>query len=439
MTDINELISDKIAQIKDIKAKISSYEGEAKPVEPTFKEVGSDEMLSQQYRSAAQAMLKSNPEKAMELFAKAEQISASKAQKEASQKDKVTGLLNEVASDFANIDPNNQASWTQAKDRWLQINPDLDQFIPSMASQDNWDRIQSQGGKGSNVAPKGEFAKKKKLENDITRYNILAQNALNAKMPVEANEYTKKAIELQKQLDGDIKTGETKTVEQIVADYQPQIDKLKASTGQFETANPSALFAEISKLYSGAVLDSIKENINAQLQSKKEAKKEATGYSDDQLKTIASQYKSQADALVTVISKIKAAKALLDRNITSGASAISAKALQQDVLAEAEFNRYGAKDVGTQWTNLVKSKIGLMPEVPIENAKDLISSLIDVYNSEAQGYIDVTKDNKFANKQVKLLNNIFATGGKDTNKAPKKGDTKTVYGIKMTYNGTNWE
>lgn len=427
MSDINELIRNKIAQIKEIKAHITSLEGEAQPVEPTApKEVAGDEMLGQQYRSAAQAMLKTNPEKAMELFAKAEQISASKSQKEASQKAKVTGLLNEVASDFANVDPNDQASWTQAKDRWLQINPDLNSYIPSQASQDNWDRIQSQGGKGGNVAPKGDFAKKKKLENDITRYNILAQNALNAQMPTEANEYTKKAIELQKQLDG-TPTGTTRTPEQIVADYQPQIDALKASTSQFEQADTSQLFADLSKVYSGAVLKAVKDNINSQLASKKEAKKEATGYSDSEQKTRYDNLGSQASELIKTKSKIKASSELLNKEITGGASAIASKALQQDVLAEAEFGRYRNSDAISMLANRIKTKILGGSPLTVGEASKLLAALVNTYNSEAQGYLDALKGNKYLkNTQVKVLNNIYEKTDSNTPKKDSNQDRKVV-------------
>lgn len=91
MSKIDDLISDKQNQIMEIKKAIQDMESIKAPVEPEkvaepvapelVKPVDSEDMLSQQYTSSAREMLKSNPEKAMELFAKAEQIRQQKASK----------------------------------------------------------------------------------------------------------------------------------------------------------------------------------------------------------------------------------------------------------------------------------------------------------------------------------------------------------------------
>ena len=124
------------------------------------------------------------------------------AEKKKAEKEKTQGLLKEVAADFANFDPTDQTSWTDARNRWIDINPNLSGFIPEQASQDAWDRIQTQGGLGKNVAPKGEFAQRKYLEDQVKQATFLSTTARASGKYDEADFYANKALTIQKQLDG---------------------------------------------------------------------------------------------------------------------------------------------------------------------------------------------------------------------------------------------
>lgn len=344
------------------------------------------------------------------------------ADKKKVEKEKTQSLLKEVASDFANFDPTDQASWTEARDRWIDINPNLASFIPEQASQDAWDRIQTQGGLGKNVAPKGEFAQRKYLEDQVKQATFLSTTARASGKYDEADFYANKALTIQKQLDG--RTEETgKTVDQILLEYKADIDELLKSTTKDDKADTSVLFAKISgDIGEGAKLTAVEAAIDKKLEDKRLGRSTATDYSDSELKTQADTYKQQATKLVEDKPKILGAIQLIQKGINSGAAGMASKTLQGDVLAEAEIARYISGDEYAQWKNKIRQAVKLNPVVRAELVADLVNSLVNVYNAQVIEYNSNLKGNKYKMELTTLP--LIDKSGKSVK--PAGGSTPTV-------------
>lgn len=347
----------------------------------------------------------------------------SEQDKAAAQKDKTQGLLKEVAAEFANLDPNDQNSWYEARNRWLDVDPNLANFLPANASQDAWDRVQTQGGLAKNVAPKGEFAQRKYIEDQVKQSTFLSQTARAAAKYTEADFYAKKALDLQAQLDK-MPTGD-KTPEQWMAEYEPQIKELEKATTKNNTASTVKLFGELSgKIGSGAVLDQVKAMISTRLKDISEGKHTEFQDTDDTLKTQADTYSDLAKVLGENKAKIRSAINLISKKVAGGAARIAAKTLQGDVLAESEFSSYKdanpIKQALSNWAN----KFAGVSFITIKDAQNLVDALVEAYNSQAKDYIDALGTNKYRDKTVAYLTPYSIGGGEgsDNLKKPNAND-----------------
>lgn len=346
------------------------------------------------------------------------------ADKKKVEKEKTQSLLKEVASDFANFDPTDQGSWTEARDRWIDINPNLASFIPEQASQDAWDRIQTQGGLGKNVAPKGEFARRKYIEDQVKQATFLSATARAANKTAEADFYANKALTLQKGLDG-IGGGDTKTVDQIVEKYATEIKALEKATTKDRIADTTALFSTISKeLGEGATLEAVKTAINDKLQKELEAKGGITQYSDDEQQKQAAIYDDLAKVLSENKAKVRSAISLIKKKIPAGGARIAAKTLQGDVLAESEFSSYKNSNPLNQALSNWANKFAGVSFISEQDAQNLVDALIETYNASAGDYLKALRGNKYKDDTVELLpaQRIFGASGKDKT----GGSTPTV-------------
>ena len=333
------------------------------------------------------------------------------ADKKKAEKEKTQSLLKEVASDFANFDPTDQGSWTEARDRWIDINPNLGNFIPEQASQDAWDRIQTQGGLGKNVAPKGEFAQRKYLEDQVKQATFLSTTARASGKFDEADFYADKALKIQKKLDGIAEeTGET--VDQILLRYKDDIDALLKATTKDDKADTSVLFATISEdIGEGAKLIAVEAAIDKKLEEKRTGKQTATTYADDEQKKQADRLDGLAKVLSENKAKVRSAISLISKKIPAGGARIAAKTLQGDVLAESEFSSYKdsnpLKQALANWAN----KLGGVSIISEEDAQNLVDALVETYNASARDYLKALKDNKYRDKTVELLSAQQLYGG----------------------------
>lgn len=347
----------------------------------------------------------------------------SEQDKAAAQKAKTQGLLKEVAAEFANLDPNDQNSWYEARNRWLDVDPNLANFLPANASQDAWDRVQTQGGLAKNVAPKGEFAQRKYIEDQVKQSTFLSQTARAAGKYTEADFYAKKALDLQAQLDK-MPTGD-KTPEQWMAEYEPQIKELEKATTKNNPASTVKLFGELSgKIGSGAVLDQVKAMISTRLKDISEGKHTEFQDTDDTLKTQADTYSALAKVLGENKAKIRSAINLISKKVAGGAARIAAKTLQGDVLAESEFSSYKdanpIKQALSNWAN----KFAGVSFITTKDAQNLVDALVEAYNAQAKDYIDALGTNKYRDKTVAYLtpSSIGGGGGSDNLKKPNAKD-----------------
>ena len=329
--------------------------------------------------------------------------------------------LKEVAAEFVNINPNDQDSWTSSRNNWLRLNEKLADYIPEAASQDAWDRIQTQGGFAKNVAPKGQFAKEKAIEDKIKQATWLSQSARASGNYSVANNEANRAIKLQAELDAlrsETTLIKTENVDNVLLRYKNDIDALIKTTTKDRTPDTTELFSTISNdIGEGPLLSEVKSSIESQLTKEKAAKGGIQEYSDAQQKKKADDQADLVKFVREARRKIDAAESLYNSEIKNGAAALAAKALQGDVLAEAEFGRYGAGTTFNQLINNAKSKIGLARETAPEVVKNLINSLIQIHNKEAKTYLDVMKNNKYASGDVKIKPEF--TGIKPPTEYPK--------------------
>lgn len=313
------------------------------------------------------------------------------------QKNKTQGLLKEVAADFANYSPDDQATWTEARNRWLDIDPNLAQFIPAEATQNAWDRVQNQGGMGKNVAPKGDFAQRKYLEDQVKQSTFLSNAARASGKFDEANFYADKALKIQNQLDG--RTSNGITVESVIEKYNKAILALENATSKDFKADTTDLFAKISAdIGSGDVLTEVERRIDARLEEKRGGKKTATEYSDDELKTQADTYKELAKVLSENKAKVRSAISLIKKKIPSGGARIAAKTLQGDVLAESEFSSYKNANPLNQALSNWANKFAGVSFISEQDAQNLVDALIETYNTSAEDYIKALSNNKYKDK-----------------------------------------
>lgn len=348
------------------------------------------------------------------------------ADKKKAEKEKTQSLLKEVAADFANFDPTDQDSWTEARDRWIEINPNLGNFIPAQASPDAWDRIQTQGGLGKNVAPKGDFAQRKYLEDQVKQATFLSTTARASGKYDEADFYANKALKIQKELDG--RTGETgETVDQVLLRYKNDIDALLKATTKDDKADTSVLFAKISEdLGEGAKTTAVEEAINKKLEDKRAGRSTATDYEDDEQQKQADRQDALAKVLSENKAKVRSAIALIGKKIPAGGARIAAKTLQGDVLAESEFSSYKnsnpLKQALSNWAN----KFAGVSFISEQDAQNLVDALIETYNASAADYLKVLKGNKYRDKTVELLKAQQLYGGGE---GSSEGKGKNKYGL----------
>ena len=348
-----------------------------------------------------------------------------------SAKVRTQGLLKEVASDFANLSPGDQAAWDSTRANWISMDPNLAQFIPEVSNQDSWDRVQSQGGLSKNVAPKGEFARRKYVEDQVKQATFLSQTARASGKYSEADFYANKALEMQSQLDG--KVTDKETVDSIVARYAADIAPLIKATTKDRIADATALYAKIStEIGEGAKLEQVKAAIKAKLDEEKAGKGSATEYSDEQQRSLGAQYSEQAKDLVKVKNKIVALKSTLEK-IPAGAARIAAKELQGDVLAESEFSSYKNSDPIVQAFSNLANKLAGVSYITSADALTLVNALIEKYNSEASDYITAVKGVKdsYKNTQVSTVTRASLGGvkpppGGSATKTDAKGRKYTV-------------
>ena len=404
MATVQELMQMK----REKEAEISSLKQQLSHIRVTVPELTDDEkdaLEEQRLRAGAEAYMGYDPNTAQSWLNQADTLKANKENKLNAQKQRVSAYLNEVAAEFQNIDPADQAAWSEARSRWIAYEPGLADYVPGKANQDNWDRIQSQGGNKTAVAPKGEFATRNYLDKQVQQYTYLSAQARAAGNSAKADNYAKKAMELQDQLDG--AGDKTLTVEGVLEKYNSDIEALKAKVTTTQLPSTVSLFNKIAEdIGEGAVLDGVKKSINEVLESTKSGNLTGRNLSDEDLKAQASALSTQANDLVASKRKIASARELIKAKISSGAARIAAKDLQGDVLAESEFSGYKNNDPLVQAFNYFANKLVGVSFITLEDAKSLVNALISTYNSTAGDYIKALGDNKYRNKMVTLVDTL---------------------------------
>jgi len=364
---------------------------EIAPYDPTYAQELMDKANALQERQSQQAL----SEKEMQVRTQEKQTA------QTAQDDyRITQILDEVATEFQNVNPNDQASWTQARESWIQRYPKVEQYIKPIASQANWDQIQAQGGFKENVAPKGEFAVRNKTEKSVASLTFLADQARKAGKLSEADQLTAEALQLQKSLSGQQSGG--MSVDSVLSKYDNDIKSLVAQTTTTQSPSTIALFSKIGQdIGEGVVLQSVKDAINQKIESVKSGKMEGYKMNESQMKEQQANYKSEEDLLTDGNNKINAAKALFQKEIRQGASALASKFLQGDVLAEAEIKRYIAGGEGQQLWNNIRESVGLAPEVQKKVVANLINAMIEGYNSNLSAYDQALKGNTYKKNYTK--------------------------------------
>lgn len=396
--EIEQRIAELKTQISDMQSKLNTSKNREEPYSDYLIRLG---------KSVAQQ----NPEKAQEIYDLAYRARYSEAQGQRNVGKEAQALLDNVAATFMNVKPNDQVSWAFYRNKWIASNPDLEQFIPAQASQDAWDAIQAQGGRGKEVAPKSDYAQQQDIERRIGQLTTLAtQNAQSN--PSLSAMYTKQANELYTKLNPSVGT-DGKTVDGIIKEYQSDINALVGQVTQNSTPSTITLFGKLANaLGEGALLNQVRDSIKGKLNTRKEELGGAIQYNDEQLKSMADKYTADVTLLRTDKDKIDKALGLIRDGITNGGAAMIAKGLQGDVLAEAEIARYVAGGVWAQLGNKLRNTFGLVSQTDLETVKKLASSLVDAYNGKVDDY--------YSNPDIK--GNKYAVGG--LKKVTPLGDVK---------------
>lgn len=394
LEDLLQAKTQKEQEIASLKQKLQHM----KFTVPEMTDEEKDDLEEQRLRAGAEAYMDYDPNTAYSWIQQAENLKATKASRAENKKARVAGYLNEVAAEFQNIDPSDTEGWTEARNRWISVEPMLSDYIPSTASQNNWDRIQSQGGNKSVVAPKGGFAEKKYIDDQVMKYTYLASAARASGNTAKADLYTKKAMELQ---DASSEGVDNIDVSTVLQKYNADIEKLKTQVTKDQTPSTVELFSKISNdIGEGAVLEDVKKEIKTILSDTKSGKSSQYQDSDETLRTQAGNMKSQADDLVLTKRKINSAIALVTREIKGGAARIAAKDLQGDVLAESEFSGYKNNDPIVQAFGNLANRLAGVTFITTEDAMNLINALVDVYNKASTDYNTALKGNKYRNTSV---------------------------------------
>jgi hypothetical protein len=394
-------------KIVDIKKQLEVLRKERKDLdsaEPTFATSEEKDAFEEaQLRAGAEAYMEYDPDKAISWLEKADIVASRKKQSTAAR----VSLFNQIAADFANLEPDDQAGWDKKKQDWVEYDPDSEQFIPNEANQNNWDRIQSQGRRFSNVAPKGDYAAINKLESQSSNYAILAQRASGLGDEITANAMNAKAIETQKQADelkGKAGKIEGPTSTEILNEFKDALTEVlgKATKDFIPSQEVNALKAQITQKY-GTIpsVDIAFKDIDKAVSDKQAGKR--SGYED-----YSSEEKIRFDSmdnlykLISIIgSKLKAVISLNKGGVKLGALANAAKSIQQDVLANDEFKRYSQGAEGQFLQDVIQNiKKGLtgVDQTPSEaNINAVFTALFDMYNDTRNKYINamtVTKNGK---------------------------------------------